>query len=70
MSADLRRPSGAVTGMIVVFTVMLAYSVHLSGNLKVTIALLGVLLALVVRDRLRLREYRQDHEFDEDASEA
>jgi hypothetical protein len=60
MGADLRRASGAITALIVMVTVMLAFTVHWPANAKVAIAVVGLLIALVVRDRLVVREYRVD----------
>lgn len=45
-------------------TVMLAFTVHGPANAKVAIAVVGLLIALVVRDRLVVREYRVDHGLD------
>lgn len=64
MGADLRRASGAITALIVMVTVMLAFTVHWPANAKVAIAVVGLLIALVVRDRLVVREYRVDHGLD------
>lgn len=50
--------------MIVIVTAILAYNMHWSANAKVTVAVVGLLIALVVRDRLVLREYRVDHGLD------
>ncbi len=50
--------------MIVIVTVMLAFTVHWPANAKVAIAVVGLLIALVVRDRLVVREYRVDHGLD------
>jgi hypothetical protein len=64
MGADLRRASGSITAVIIVVTVLLAYNVHWAANVKVTIAVVGLVAAIVVRDRLVVREYRVDHGLD------
>lgn len=64
MGADLRRASGSVTALIIAVSILMAYNVHWPANVKVTIAVVGLLIALVVRDRLVVREYRVDDGLD------
>ncbi|UQN28653.1 hypothetical protein [Brachybacterium kimchii] len=64
MRGDMRRASGGITAVIIIVTLVLAYNAHWAANVKVTVTAVGLLIALVVRDRLVVREYRVDHGLD------
>lgn len=55
MSSSYWRPEGIVAGLIALFAIVIAYGVDLSGNAKVTIAIVGILIALLVREALATR---------------
>lgn len=48
-----------IVGAIVAITVGLAYGSPFSGDIRVTIALIGLTLAVVVADRMKMRAYRE-----------
>lgn len=48
-----------VVGVIVAVTVGLAYGSPFSGDVRVTIALVGLTLAFFVADRMKMRAYRE-----------
>lgn len=46
------RPEGVVAGLIALLAIVIAYGAHLPGNVKATIAIVGILIALLVREAL------------------
>lgn len=53
------RDQVIIVGVIVAMTVGLAYASPFSGDIRVTIALVGLALAFFVADRMKMRAYRE-----------